>query len=562
MSEYNADSAKASFSTDALATDTSEADTAKIESHKIEAIAQDVAQEMQAQEWSRVSPLAIIYFFAKTLYFLVNSVLIYSLPALAVGFQNLKENPVIAIVAVAVLLTVVLVISVVKYWFYFYKFGDARVEIRQGIFKKSHLDLPFKKIQNVKIVQPIYYRFNHYSFIELDTAGSAQQEAKIVALPLELAEKFKRLILQIKDLSHDIKNATGEGSTANANTQNAYEQEVLLNERSLKDLVIHGISNNRVWIILGFLAPFYGTIAENLTNILDSMGFDIVAYLDYQSQSIGLFILHVLSLVMLIMLFIVSFSVVGSIFIFYKYRLSRHGDRYIRRSGLLTKQEVSMRLSRIQIAVQQQDWLDIIIKRTNLRFEQNVSLPGAAGGQAGSINNASKLIVPSVTPVESIELIQDAFKVKQFTDINFAAISRRFVVRTCAFPVFPLIAIMTGIAIAADFSLTGWVVVCVLSIILFALTWLRWWRWGYYFDEDFVYIRKGLFGVNYYVFPIGKTQQVKYKQSIFMRPRKLADIQYVLASGAHKVPLIPEKLAREKADEALFIVAKFKPSWM
>ena len=47
-----------------------------------------------------------------------------------------------------------------------------------------------------------------------------------------------------------------------------------------------------------------------------------------------------------------------------------------------------------------------------------------------------------------------------------------------------------------------------------------------------------------------------------MRPRKLADVQYVLASGAHKVPLIPQDLAREKADQALYTVAKFKPSWM
>jgi putative membrane protein len=525
---------------------------------EIDAIKDEVASQMHAEEWSRVSPLAILYFFAKTLYVLINSVLIYSIPALAVSYEKLKANPMLAILGIAALLTFILIASVIKYWFYFYKFGNDRVEIKQGVFKKSHLDLPFKKIQNVKIVQPIYYRFNQYSFIELDTAGSAQQEAKIVALPLDLAERFKRLILQIRD-TQPAQAETNVSQDANAGQ---YEQEVLLNERSLKDLVIHGISNNRVWIILGFLAPFYGTMAENLTSFLSSMGFDIVAYLDYQKQSIGLFILHVMSLVMLVMLLIVGFSVIGSIFIFYKYRLSRHGDRYIRRSGLLTKQEVSMRLSRIQIAVQQQDWLDVLIKRTNLRFEQNTSLPGAAAGQAGNINNASKLIVPSVTPDESINLIQDAFAVKRFDAIDFAHISKRYVVRICAFPIFPIIGVLIALAIGNSFSIMGWITVTCLSLFLFAMVWLKWWRWGYYFDKDFVYIRKGLLGVNYYVFPIGKTQQVTFKQSVFMRPRKLADVQYVLASGAHKVPLIPEALAREKADQALLIVAKFKPSWM
>ena len=508
-------------------------------------------------EWSRVSPLAIIYFFAKTLFILINSVFIYSLPALAVFYEKLKENPFYAVIGVAVLLSLILIGSIIKYWFYSYRFGQDRVEIKQGVLKKSHLDLPFKKIQNVKIVQPIYYRFNAYSYIELDTAGSAQQEAKIVALPLSLAESFKHLILQIKQKETSTTEEDGDGQVAQSSGD-----EVLLNERSLKDLVIHGISNNRVWIILGFLAPFYGSIAENLNDFLNAMGFDIVAYLDYQSQSLGLFILHVMSLVMLIMLLIVGFSVVGSIFIFYKYRLSRQGDRYIRRSGLLTKQEVSMRLSRIQIAVQQQDWLDMLIKRTNLRFEQNASLPGAANGQAGGINSASKLIVPSVTPSESIALIQDAYNVKAFTDIEFAPISKRFMIRICAFPIFPIIGILVGIAIAASFSTTGWITISIVSAFMVVLAYLRWWRWGYFFDTDYVYIRKGLFGVNYYVFPIGKTQQVKCKQSIFMRPRRLADIKYVLASGAHKVPLIPVGLARQQADEALFRVAKFKPSWM
>lgn len=532
--------------------------------HSDNAASKDTLASMQTNEWSRVSPLAILYFFAKTIYVFINSVLIYSLPALAAGYSTIKENPYYLAIAVAILLSIVLLFSIGKYWFYYYKFTSDRVEIKQGIFKKSHLDLPFSKIQNVKIVQPIYYRFNQYSFIELDTAGSAQQEAKIVALPLSLAENFKQMILQIKgdvSLHEDGKNADGK-STSGQSANASIGQEVLLNERSLMDLIIHGISNNRVWIFLGFLAPFYNSISENVGTILASLGVDIVAYLDYESQSMGLFLLHVLSLVMLIMLVIVSFSVIGSIFVFYNYKLSRLGDRYIRRSGLLTKHEVSMRLSRIQIAVQQQDWLDILIKRTNLRFEQNTSLSGG-GERAGNINNASKLIVPSITPVESAALIQDAFDVEQFNDINFSHISKRFIVRTLAFPILPIIVFINiAVIMGSEPTQIAWSILIVFNILLLCSVYLRWWRWGYYFAEGFVYIRKGLWGVNYYVFPIGKTQQVKLKQSLFMKPRKLADVQYVLASGSHNVPFLPETIARKQIDEALLVVAKDKPAWM
>jgi putative membrane protein len=519
----------------------------------------DSLATMQTQEWSRVSPLAILYFFAKTIYVLVNSVLIYSIPAFAASYSTIKEHPIYLFLAVVTLLGIVLLFSIGKYWFYYYKFTNDRVEIKQGIFKKSHLDLPFSKIQNVKIVQPIYYRFNQYSFIELDTAGSAQQEAKIVALPLALAESFKQMILQIKeDYSHSTSGENTEADSINSNNK----QEILLNERSLGDLIIHGISNNRVWIFLGFLAPFYNSISENVGLILESVGLDIVAYLDYESQSMGLFLLHVLSIVMLIMLVIVSFSVIGSIFVFYNYKLSRLGERYIRRSGLLTKHEVSMRLSRIQIAVQQQDWLDMLIRRTNLRFEQNTSLPNG-GAQAGNINNASKLIVPSITPSESAALIQNAFDVKQFNDIEFLRISKRFIVRALAFPILPILGLINALVIVGSELTAGvWSFLLVLNILVISLVYLRWWRWGYHFADGFVYIRKGLFGVNYYVFPIGKTQQIKFKQSLLMKPRKLADIQYVLASGSHRVPFVPESIAKEQIDEALLVVAKDKPSWM
>lgn len=523
----------------------------------------DAITNLQTQEWSRVSPLAIVYFFARTLFFLVNNVLLYSLPALAISFSTIKENFLLFAAGAAGFLLLILISSVIKYWFYFYKFSAARVEIKQGVFQKSHLDLPFKKIQNVKIVQPFYYRFNQYSFIELDTAGSAQQEAKIVALPLKLAESFKDLILQIKQVEQNQTQESDSSTLENGGQEkSAVEQEILLNERSLKDLVIHGISNNRVWIFLGFLAPFYGSIGENVSSFLEAIGLDLASYLDYQSQSLGLFILHVLSIVMLIMLVIVSFSVIGSIFVFYGYKLSRQGDRYIRRSGLMTKHEVSMRLSRVQIAVQQQDWLDVIIKRVNLRFEQNSSLPSGAG-QAGNINSASKLIVPSVTPQESIALIQDTFPIKDFSDVKYLPISKRFLIRFAIMPITPILLILCTMGFALEFSLLGWSMLGLFTILLIAMGFLRWKRWGYYFgDDNHVYIRKGFIGINYYVFPIGKMQQIKVKQSIFMRRHKLADISYVLACGGYKVPLIPMNTAQLQADNVLFFVEKLKPNWM
>jgi putative membrane protein len=426
------------------------------------------------------------------------------------------------------------------------------------------MDLPFGKIQNVKIIQPFYYRFSDFAIIELDTAGSAQKEANIVAIRLPLAESFKRKVQSVvQDSSAD---QTSQHDSINASTEATHSQEIILNQRSIKDLIIHGITNNRVWIFLGFLAPFYNAIAENIGNVLTVVGFDIASYLNYQSLSIGVFLLHVFSLVMLVMLVIVSFSIVGAIFVFYDYRLSKSEQRYIRRSGLLTKHEVSMKVSRIQRAVQQQDWLDILIGRVNLGFEQNsAGVPGA--NQASQINSASKLIVPSVTPEEADELTGDVFEVAALSKISYERISPRYIMRLLLYPgllVFFIPMIFGLIGLTNENSNSVIIILGLVAIFIFiALACvLRWYRWGYASDENYVYVRKGFFGRDFIVFPISKIQQTKFNQTPLMRRSKLATAKFVLASGGIMVPYLPESKVTKIIDDALLLCARDKPAWM
>ena len=106
------------------------------------------------------------------------------------------------------------------------------------------------------------------------------------------------------------------------------------------------------------------------------------------------------------------FSIGGSVLMFYGYRLTRQGDKYIRNSGLLNRQEVSMKRSRVQIARQQQDWLDRLLGRVNLYFEQNVT----GRTNPNELKATHKLLVPSVTVVESDELTSNVFSAQQAAD--------------------------------------------------------------------------------------------------------------------------------------------------
>ncbi len=516
----------------------------------VKASKQQVA-ELQNGEWHRLSPISIVYFTVSSIFTFANT-LFYLIPVLALNFNKIKEQPLIIVAVASTVLLLFFVMGVMNYWFYRFRVGANRIEIKQGVFKKSHIDLPFERIQNVKLSQPLYYRISDYSCIELDTAGSAKQEAKIVALKTPVAEQFRLKILETAHEPQTDKGGTGEVTDKTPN-------EVILNRRSMRDLLIHGITNNRIWIFLGALAPFYNAISDALAQFFESIGFDVEAYFSLETQAWWELSLHVLSLAMLIMLVVVLLSVFGAILMFYKYTLSKANDRYIRRSGLLTKHEVSMKLSRIQIMVQAQDWLDLVLGRVNLSFEQNTS--GVASANKSGEHMSNKLLVPSVTVDESLALMRDAMPTQKLGEQSFKPISKRYILRSILFIAFP-IAALVFIAIFQKEPMTASVSAVVSLSFITAISVLRWKRWGYSYDNEYFYLRKGFLGVNYYCFPMHKLQQVQFKQNVFIRQYELATLKMVLASGAKFVPYMPAKEVKSIIDSALNQLVVDKRSWM
>lgn len=508
---------------------------------------------LQNGEWNKLSPISIVYFAVRSIYDFATT-FFYLIPVLAINFNKIKEQPLIILVVATCILTIFIVMGVLNYWFYRFRVGSDRIEIKQGIFKKSHIDLPFARIQNVKLSQPLYYRINDYSCIELDTAGSAKQEAKIVALKTDLAKQFRIKILETATESK----SDVFSSIASADA-GAASNEVILNHRSMRDLVIHGLTNNRIWIFLGALAPFYGSISDFLSQFFESIGFDAEAYFSIKTQAWWEFSLHVLSVAMLIMLVVVSFSVIGAILMFYKYTLSKTKDRYIRRSGLLTKHEVSMKLSRIQIMVQAQDWLDVLLGRVNLSFEQNTSGVANANKSDGQMSN--KLLVPSVTIPESLALMKNAMPSQTLAEQVFKPISKRYILRGLLLIALPVGGLLFTAIFRKDLYVAASVAFSVFAFIGAILV-IRWKRWGYSYDKEYFYIRRGLFGVNYYCFPMYKVQQAQFKQSIFILPYQLASLKFVLASGAKLVPYMPASDVKNIINCILDQLVIDKRSWM
>ncbi len=522
-------------------------------------------------EWQRLSLISILYF---TIRNFTNSaqVLIYTIPALAISFNiwdNLLSPEVL--IGAGILFLSTSVSGVISFLMYKFRVHNQHVEIHHGVFQRRYTNLPLWRIQNVKIERPFYYRPFGYALVVLDTAGSGKEEAKIVAVPEDYAEALKKQVLYEKalhdegdldclpneDLSDEQSSSFPTPRTRTKAIDSSHSNEEVLNRRSVKDIIIHGITNNRVWIILGAAAPFYDDVFGLVSEWLADKGLQLNQLVGEQTVAWWQFGLYAFVILMMLMALVALLSVGGALFTFYGYTLSRTGDRYIRRSGLLNKLEVSMRASRIQMITAKQDWLDKILKRVNLYFEQN----STAGQQMQELMSPNKLIVPSVTEDEAFALSQEVMPGCDLRGQDYQTISKRFITFwLLAGWTLPFITFFTIGAVSShlDIMLGSLVVFSAVSLLLT----LRWWRWGIAYDSKYVYIRRGRIGIDYQCFEPYKAQQVIVKQSVFMKRRKQATIKFVLASGAVTVPFLPEDYVNKLADSVLFEVESTRRSWM
>lgn len=496
-------------------------------------------------QWLKLSPVAIIYFAVQFIKALGNN-LFYLLPVIFVGYNQFPENALIIISGLGALLVFVSTSAVLKFLFYQYQLTEGRVKIHSGVFQKTHIDLPFERIQNVRFEQPIFYRPTNHVCMLLDTAGSSKLEAKVIALPKHIAESLKQEILAYK---------TEETHEANSH-ETQINEEQLLNSRSIHDLVIHGLTSNRIWIVLGALAPFFNSLSDRFVESIESFGVDVDALMASSQYAFWQYILFFFSIAFIVIALMTLISVLGSIMTFYDFKLTCSNDRYIRRNGLFTRHEVVMKLSRLQMIVLQQNWLDRLLRRVNLKFEQlNANLERQSAGTSGG-----KIIVPSVTLNEAHDLTTKTWPTNQLKTIDYQPISKRFAIRNTLIAFWLLAPVAAVLAYFDNTELaTASIAVFILSIALIILGWKR---RGYAIDNTFIYLRKGLIGVNYQCFPIHKVQQTKFSQSWFMRRFQLCSVKFVLASGGQTLPFIKAQTGEELIDSCLYQVEALKKSWM
>jgi len=499
--------------------------------------------------WARLSPWSILHFAARGVaqnlqmaYWLIPAMLGASMINLAAFAWYVPGLMILLVIGSAIL----------SYRMFSYRLLENSVQVRQGVLVRKQLDLPVERIQNVNIEDPFYFRPMGLLTIRIDGAGSSSDEVYLGALTRQQAESIRNdIIIRKRRLAADGNGTEANGTAGMDPVASAGEQPFF--SRSLADLVVYGLTNNRAFLIIGGGFAFLSQTPLSLENIFRSMGVDVGAYLAAQSVT-RLAVMSVIAVVTALVL-LAMLSILASIATNFGFRMYRSGDSFTLRRGLFTRHETHVRKSRIQSVHYSQAWLDFLVGRRDVIFEQiSHAAPGAVA------QRTSRTVVPAVALRDTAALMNGILPGVDVDHLAFTPISRRY---------FHKHAIIVTLL-----YLLGGIVTLVLDLtmlqLLLPLLWpfhlvlihMRWKRAGLAVHGDHVVARSGAIGISYRIVPAWKIQQVRHLQSLLMKRRGLSNIRLQTAASAISVPYLDTSFAKAVIDHCLYRVESTRRSWM
>lgn len=503
-------------------------------------------QVSAAAVWRRVSPVAMIYFLLLSIRSAVN--LWPMLVPIVAGGDSFREFLLLRLVPVGGVLYLVGV--VLHYWFFRYSVESDRIQLHTGIFHKKRLTLYFDRVQQADIIQPFYFRPFGLATLGLESAGSTQQEVNIPGLSFAEAEFLKQRVLE-KQEQEDAAALPDRDESGKAEAAPDYQLHL-----SWREIARYGLMYNGLLILAPLLAPFTQNMGPSMETWFHWLE-DTFVYHFFQRLGVGTGAgneFWILSLVIAVALMIgvgllFFLSVIIALVRYWDYRLTRYGDRYQSRAGLLTVNTRGFRLHKLQHVIISQGMIARLLGRTTLTIKK------AGGGyQQQGVPDQKRFLIP-VLDAGNLSAIKTQLNIP---DSDWQRVSPFYILRNLLLfgTIFCAASIAGLLWLGAD---PGY---ALLSYPLAGLVnWRSWWCLGIYQDGDWLAMRSGFVGRRSHWIPIGKVQKTAVSLPPWLRPLGLANLSVWGADGRLDMPFIPVDQATHMRDHTLFCVATFDGNW-
>lgn len=429
------------------------------------------------------------------------------------------------------------ILSFLNYTFFL---SEKELHIKKGVLKKQSIVIPFERIQSINFKEGIIHQLFEVAELEIDTAGSSKTEFELYALSTNVANDLRQAILAhhaipiIEDVDAEVKIEEVQDKT--------------IFKLSILDLIKVGLTQNHFRSALIPIGLYYW-----LRDNLESAQIDIDSVTEGYApeQLISLSISILLGIIAAYAILSILISIVTSFIRFYGLEFKRHKDGFSIKYGLVTKRQITMKDTKVQVF----HWHDNLLRKIpnifNLQIKQAAS--NAVKRKQSSINLAG------VSPHHIQIALDDYFAERPHNVDKFIPISKWYFLRRAM-----ILSMLFLILLALSFYTEG-------PSIYFFLAWIPIFLLNSYLEQkkkgiglnaEVIHIKGGRYGQNHSLIQTYKIQGVSLSQSPFQRRKKLNSLTIYTAAGNLSIPYLEQEVGIKIRDFILYKVETDNRDWM
>lgn len=505
---------------------------------------------MKTSDILRVSPLSIIYFCISNIYKAINLWPVFAgivaIPATRAWLFD------VGVAGVGVL---ILIVSIINYWFFTFYFDDEKIQINSGLIFKKKLTLYFERVQEANLEQAVYFRPFGLWALKLESAGSSKEEIILPGIQRVLASELKQKVLDAqKNPAQKVVASQTESDLVENNISSTSEPVPLRYQIKLDviDLFRYGLMHNTLIYYVAILGPILSQNENFWRNLSHWIGDSWAAQqlMEYlNTHNVWIAALVISALIGLVFLAVYAISILLALVKFWDYHLTVNGDRFQYQAGLLNKLASGFRQHKLQTLVVKQSLIARLLKRYSIEVKQT----NEAKVKQGEIN------MGFVIPVVTKQQLEDILVLLNIKHPEFQPCLPAKIFWDSLLWGGVLISLIAVGLFVTEISL--WFLVPIfLAIVLLNIK--NWYSIGYSMGEEGFVVRRGLLGIKTIYVPTIKIQKIQLSQGPLQRIHQSASIALWSGATLEHISFIPLEKLQTESDQLIKKISRFRGKWM